>query len=53
MKRYGWIIAALLGIWVVGMIIVYPKLKKRERLQVFQPVDVNPKLVDGHAAPRS
>ncbi len=46
MKRYGWIIAALLGIWVVGMIIVYPKLKKRERLQVYQPVDVNPKLVD-------
>jgi len=46
MKRYGWIIAALLGIWVIGMIIVYPMLKKRERLQVFQPVDVNVKLVD-------
>ena len=30
----------------MGMIVVYPMLKKQQRLQVFQPKDVNPELVD-------
>jgi len=46
MKGYVWIIAALLAIWVTGMFIVYPMLKKEERLRIFQPADVNVKLVD-------
>jgi len=37
---------AFIAIWVAGMIVVYPMIKKNERLQVFQPSDVNPKLVD-------
>ena len=41
-----WILAAFAGIWIVGIIIVYPMLKKQQRLQVFQPKDVNPELVD-------
>lgn len=28
------------------MIVVYPMLKKQQRLQVFQPADINPQLVD-------
>lgn len=46
MKGYGWVIGGFLAVWVIGMIVVYPMLKKEERLKVFQPVDVNPKLVD-------
>jgi protein SCO1/2 len=41
-----WIFIAFGTIWIVGMIVVYPMLKKQQRLQVFQPKDVNPELVD-------
>lgn len=41
-----WVFAAFAAIWIVGMIVVYPMLKKQQRLQVFQPKDVNPELVD-------
>lgn len=47
MTRYKWILLAFASIWVAGMVVVYPMLKKQQRLQVFQPADVNPKLVDG------
>jgi protein SCO1/2 len=46
MKSYMWIIGAFLAIWVAGMFIVYPMLKKEERLRVYQPADLNKKLVD-------
>ncbi len=46
MKSYIWIIGAFLAIWVAGMFIVYPMLKKEERLRIYQPADVNVKLVD-------
>jgi protein SCO1/2 len=46
MKGYGWVIGGFLAVWVIGMMVVYPMLKKEERLKVYQPVDVNPKLVD-------
>ena len=46
MTKYKWIILAFIGIWVVGMIVVYPMLEKKKRLQVFQPADINPQLVD-------
>lgn len=46
MKGYGWIVAAFLAIWVAGMVIVYPMFKKEERLRIYQPADVNAKLVD-------
>ena len=41
-----WVFAAFAAIWITGMIVVYPMLKKQQRLQVFQPKDVNPELVD-------
>jgi protein SCO1/2 len=41
-----WVFIAFAAIWVAGMIVVYPMLKKQQRLQVFQPKDVNPELVD-------
>ncbi|MBP9151969.1 MAG: SCO family protein [Flavobacteriales bacterium] len=46
MTKYKWIILAFLAILVTGMIVVYPMIKKNQRLQVFQPADVNPQLVD-------
>jgi protein SCO1 len=46
MTKYKWIILAFLSVWVVGIIVVYPMIKKSQRLQVFQPADVNPQLVD-------
>ena len=46
MTQYKWIILAFLTIWVIGMFFAYPMLKKEERLQIYQPVDVNPLLVD-------
>ena len=46
MTKYKWIIVAFIAIWVAGMIVVYPMIKKNQRLQVFQPADVNPQLVD-------
>lgn len=46
MTKYKWIILAFLSIWVLGMFVVYPMLEKSKRLQVFQPADINPQLVD-------
>ena len=52
MTKYKWIILAFIAIWVVGIIVVYPMIKKNQRLQVFQPADVNPQLVDAPTARR-
>jgi protein SCO1/2 len=41
-----WVFVAFAAIWIAGMIVVYPMLKKEQRLPVFQPSDVNPELVD-------
>lgn len=41
-----WVFVAFAAIWIAGMIVVYPMLKKEQRLPVFQPADVNPELVD-------
>lgn len=41
-----WVFVAFAAVWIIGMIVVYPMLKKSQRLQVFQPKDVNPELVD-------
>lgn len=46
MTKYKWILITFAGIWIVGMVVVYPMLKKSERLMVFQPADINPELVD-------
>lgn len=46
MTKYKWIIAAFAGVWIVGMVVVYPMIKKNERLLVFQPAHINPELVD-------
>lgn len=46
MTKYKWILLAFAAIWIAGMIVVYPMLKKQQRLKVFQPADVNPNLVD-------
>lgn len=46
MTRYKWIIVAFIAVWVLGIIVVYPMIKRNQRLQVFQPADVNPQLVD-------
>lgn len=46
MKRYKWILLAFASIWIAGMVVVYPMLKKQQRLQVYQPSDINPQLVD-------
>jgi protein SCO1 len=46
MKRYKWILLAFASILIAGMVVVYPMLKKQQRLQVYQPSDINPQLVD-------
>lgn len=46
MTNYKWILGIFIGAWVVGAIVVYPIIKKQQRLQIFQPADVNPQLVD-------
>lgn len=46
MTKYKWIIGAFIVVWILGMIVVYPMIKKNERLLVFQPSDINPELVD-------
>lgn len=48
MKKMKWWfpVAAFLVIFVVGMIIVYPMLQTTPKLRVYNPVDINPQLVD-------
>jgi protein SCO1/2 len=48
MKTKGWVITVVLFtvIVVVGMAIAYPLLKPQKVLKVYQPSDINPKLVD-------
>ena len=48
MKSKSWLftIAAFVAILGIGMVIAYPLLKKTKTLKVYQPADVNPKLVD-------
>ena len=48
MKNRSWVLT--LGIFVViligGMVIAYPLLKTEKKLKIYQPADINPKLVD-------
>lgn len=48
MKSRSWLITIAVFIVVlgVGMVFAYPLLKKEKTLKVYQPSDVNPKLVD-------
>lgn len=48
MKKYGWLITvgSFVVIFIVGMIIAYPLIKPEVKLKVYQPSDINPKLVD-------
>ncbi|MDB4655592.1 SCO family protein [Flavobacteriales bacterium] len=46
MTKYKWILMAFAGVWIIGMVFVYPMLVKNQRLLVFQPADINPELVD-------
>lgn len=48
MKSKGWVITV--GVFalivVVGMVLAYPLLKTQKTLKIYQPADINPKLVD-------
>lgn len=48
MKIPAWLLTVLIftAILVVGMFVAYPLLKPEKKLKVFQPADVNPRLVD-------
>lgn len=48
MKSKFWLltIGVFVAILGVGMVIAYPLLKKNKVLRVYQPADINPKLVD-------
>lgn len=48
MKIPAWLLTILIftAILVVGMFVAYPLLKPEKKLKVFQPSDVNPRLVD-------
>lgn len=48
MKSRSWILTLIIfvGILIAGMFIAYPMLKPAKKLRVFQPSDVNPRLVD-------
>ena len=48
MKKYGWLVtlASFVVIFIVGMAIAYPMLKPEKKLKIYQPSDINPKLVD-------
>lgn len=48
MKPRSWLTTILIfsGILILGMAIVYPILKPEKKLKVYQPSDVNPRLVD-------
>lgn len=45
-KSWVWIVIFMVVLFIVGMSIAYPLIKGEERLKVYQPSDVNPKLVD-------
>ncbi len=48
MKTKTWIVTVgiFLAIVGIGMAVAYPYLKTQKKLKVFQPSDINPKLVD-------
>jgi protein SCO1/2 len=48
MKNKSWVItlAIFVVILIGGMVLAYPLLKSEKKLKVYQPSDVNPKLVD-------
>src|SRR5690606_14837322 len=46
MKTWLWTVLIVAAIFIGGMAVVYPMLKGKVRLNVFQPSDVNPRLVD-------
>lgn len=48
MKPRPWLVTILIfaGILLIGMAIAFPLLKEERKLKVYQPSDVNPRLVD-------
>lgn len=48
MKSKGWVITVGIFVLIVvaGMAVAYPLLKAEKKLKVYQPSDINPKLVD-------
>ncbi len=48
MKRRSWLISlgSILLIVIVGIVFAYPLIKPKKVLKVYQPVDINPLLVD-------
>lgn len=48
MKNKSWVftLAIFIVILGVGMAVAYPLLKSEKKLKVYQPADINPKLVD-------
>lgn len=48
MKLRTWLISigSILAIVIGGMVFAYPLLKKKKVLKIYQPADINPKLVD-------
>ena len=48
MKSKSWVLTLIIFvvILIVGMVVAYPMLKTQKTLKVYQPSDVNPKLVD-------
>ncbi|MCH2214963.1 MAG: SCO family protein [Flavobacteriales bacterium] len=48
MKSKSWVLTLVIFvvILIVGMVVAYPMLKTQKTLKVYQPSDVNPKLVD-------
>lgn len=48
MKSRSWVItvAIFVVILIGGMVLAYPLLKSEKKLKVYQPSDINPKLVD-------
>ncbi|MGB6035331.1 MAG: SCO family protein [Cryomorphaceae bacterium] len=48
MKSRSWVItvAIFVAILIGGMVLAYPLLKSEKKLKIYQPSDVNPKLVD-------
>jgi len=48
MKSKSWVITLIIfvAILIAGMVVAYPLLKPQKALKIYQPSDINPKLVD-------
>lgn len=48
MKSKSWVITLVIFVVILigGMVFAYPLLKSEKKLKVYQPADINPKLVD-------